>query len=235
MVLDKSKNRIRKSVAICFLVAIGTAAFLTSSRNSWLGLITSLPIMIGIDSLTLILPILLIVGFAIMINIFSPELVGTLVNAIPNKILSEFSNEGYQGLDVTRFEILISAIKISLIRPIIGLGAASFTVLYHLENGFWKGHSHNFFLELAISYGYPAAIILLIVISSILIASYKKIFLELKERDNNLIYDRALWVSALVFFISQNFDIQYFDGRISLFIWIILAGLKNITQEEIVS
>ena len=235
MVLDKSKNRIRKSVAICFLVAIGTAAFLTSSRNSWLGLITSLPIMIGIDSLTLILPILLIVGFAIMINIFSPELVGTLVNAIPNKILSEFSNEGYQGLDVTRFEILISAIKISLIGPIIGLGAASFTVLYHLENGFWKGHSHNFFLELAISYGYPAAIILLIVISSILIATYKKIFLELKERDNNLIYDRALWVSALVFFISQNFDIQYFDGRISLFIWIILAGLKNITQEEIVS
>ena len=30
----------------------------------------------------------------------------------------------------------------------------------------------------------------------------------------------------VILFISQLFDIQYYDGRISIALWILLAGLK---------
>ena len=46
------------------------------------------------------------------------------------------------------------------------------------------------------------------------------------------LFDKAWWGSIFIFSISQLVDIQYFDGRISIFYWILLAGIKNIIDEE---
>ena len=47
----------------------------------------------------------------------------------------------------------------------------------------------------------------------------------------NLI-DKA-WISAtIIFIISQFIDVQYYDARISLTFWILLAGLKCIADER---
>ncbi len=234
LVLDKSRNLFKKSIGICFLVGVGTAAFLTNSRNSWLGLITTLPIMIGLDSgafIIILLVIFSLIIFFYILNIFSIEIIEPIGKIIPGQILSEFSSEGYEELDVTRLEIMKSAWNISLLRPIIGLGAASFMALYQFRTGYWKGHSHNLFFETAISYGYPATIFLSTTIIILFFLSHKKIFYT-KNNNESALYDKALWTSAIVFFISQIFDIQYFDGRMSLFIWTILAGLKNIIHEK---
>ena len=99
-----------------------------------------------------------------------------------------------------------------------------------LETNFWKGHSHNLILELSLSYGLPATIIFFISTSNILYLSSKKIF---SSNILNISYiDKAFWTALFFFLISQLADIQYFDGKISLIAWILMAGLKNIIFEK---
>ena len=80
----------------------------------------------------------------------------------------KFTNEGYKGLDSTRIEIFSRGINLLQINPFFGIGATSFTEIYRLETGFWKGHSHNLLIELAISYGLPATVIFFTTINIIL-------------------------------------------------------------------
>ena len=99
---------------------------------------------------------------------------------------------------------------------------------FFAQTNFWKGHSHNLLAELALSYGLPATIILFAAITYILLISAKKLFfLQNKEIQRKDFYERAWWCSTFFFLISQMADVQYFDGRISIVFWILLAGLKN--------
>ena len=142
----------------------------------------------------------------------------------------EFSPEGFKDLDVSRLEIFYSALKIMLLRPLVGVGAASFTAIYELQNNFWKGHSHNLIIELGISYGIPVALILFFTISKLLYLSCIEIF---KNNKNIEYFERAWWASIFFFLISQLVDIQYFDAKISIIFWSLLAGLRNIIKKNI--
>ena len=82
----------------------------------------------------------------------------------------------YKKVQLSRLDIFLSSLKISLIEPIFGLGGASFPIIYELQNNIWRGHPHNLFLELAVSYGYPATILTLCTISILLINSSKLVF-----------------------------------------------------------
>ena len=77
----------------------------------------------------------------------------------------------------------------------------------------------------------PATIILFLTITFILFLSFLKIFTE-KNIDNISLFDRAFWGSIFFFLISQLVDIQYFDGKLSILMWILLAGLKNIIEDK---
>ena len=232
--LDKSKDIFRRIIAFNFLLAIGFAAFLTYSRNAWIGLITSLPIIMKKKGITIFLPLLTITLFLIFFTIspiFDGALQSNIRSFLPERILLEFSQDGYIGLDTTRTKIFLSAIKLIKFSPIFGIGASAFTPIFLLETNFWKGHSHNLLLELSVSYGLPSAIILFITIFIILFLSANKIFFNKSENDISL-FDKAFWASLFFFLISQLVDIQYFDGRISIVSWILLAGLKNICDES---
>jgi len=234
LVLDKTKNLVRKSFAVSFLISIGVAAFLTNSRNAWSGIIIALPIVIGNGIFFWLLPtigiFLLIIVFCIS-DSFSGEIQNFLRELIPNKVWLEFSNEGFKDLDVSRLQIFISAIKLILRRPLFGFGAASFPIIYELQTTFWKGHSHNLALEMAVSYGLPSALIFIFTTFLILYLSLKNIFV-IQTKNILDFYDRAWWCSIFVFMISQSVDIQYFDGKISILFWILLAGLRNIIKKD---
>ena len=58
----------------------------------------------------------------------------------------------------------------------------------------------------------------------------KKIFV-IQTKNTHDFYERAWWCSIFVFMISQSVDIQYFDGKISILFWILLAGLRNIIKK----
>ena len=236
LILKKTKNILKKTVSFCFLTSIGIAAFLTNSRNAWIGLSLSIPIMIGSESFVWLLGIFLSIFIIISIcvfQIFEGEIQNFFRLLIPNKIWYEFSPKGFEGLDIKRLDLLFSALKISFIKPIFGIGAGAFTAIFALQTGFWKGHAHNLFIEIAISYGVPVAILIGSIFLVLLLKSGKLLFLDNKNNNSDKnIFDRAWWVSIFIFLFSQLVDIQYFDGRISIFFWILLAGIKTIIDEN---
>ena len=231
--IEKRNDFFKKTTAFSFLISTGLAAFLTFSRNAWLGLFTSMQIVLGKKGFKFFLP--LIITILIILFLFSPivnvELQNSLKNLLPRKILLEFSNEGYEGLDVTRIEIYKSALGLIKENPFFGIGAGSFTEIFFFNTNFWKGHSHNLLFELSISYGLPATIIFFITNINILYLSSKKIFSS-KIKINVTYIDRAFWTALFFFLISQMADVQYFDGKISLITWILIAGLKNIILDK---
>ncbi len=233
-ILKKGNNIFRKFIILGFLFSTGFSAFLTFSRNAWLGLITSFPLVFGKKGIKFLLP-LLILGLVLIFILFSPHFAGELQknlrNLIPEKILLEFLEDGYEGLDSTRISIFKNAIEIIKRNPLFGTGATSFTEIFFSKTNFWKGHSHNLLLELSISYGLPSSILFFSTITSILIISSKNIFLN-KHILEISFFDRAFWAAVFTFLVSQLFDIQYFDGKISLIFWILIAGLKNIIEEK---
>ena len=60
---------------------------------------------------------------------------------------------------------------------------------------------------------------------------YLLIFFSKKELDIPF-FDRAFWAALFTFLITQLSDIQYFDGKISMVAWILIAGLKNIIEQN---
>ncbi len=233
LTLEKTKNLLNKSVSISFLIAIGMCILLTYSRNAWIGLLISLPILIAQETFLWILIIFLICTIIIIFiisPIFSGEVQNTLRDLIPSKILLEFTDEGYKDLDASRLEIFKSALNIINMSPLVGIGAASFTAIYQMQTNFYKGHSHNLLTELAISYGIPVTIIFASTIICMLTISYYIVFL--KNPKSIDYFERACWASVFFFFISQLVDIQYFDGKISVIAWILIASLKNIIEKD---
>ncbi len=232
--IEKGNNLFKKTAALSFLISTGIAAFLTFSRNAWLGLFTSMPIVLGKKGIKFFLPIItitILILFFLFSPIFEGELQNSLRNLLPGKILLEFSNEGYKDLDVTRMGIYKNAFELIKENPFFGIGAGSFTEIFFLNTNFWKGHSHNLLFELSISYGLPATIIFFLTTINILYSSSKKIFSKKMKIDVAYI-DRAFWTALFFFLISQLADVQYFDGKISLITWILIAGLKNIIVDK---
>ena len=228
---NKTSNKIKKNFLRIILAGIISCVFLTNSRNAWGSSILSIPLIFGTSSFQWFLPCLLFTITLILVttqNLFESGIQNLLRDIIPNKVWQEFSSEGFKNLDVTRIEILQEAFKIIKNNPLFGTGAASFPIIYELEKGFWKGHSHNILTELSISYGIPCTIILIYFIGKILIKSFHNIYLT----DKKNIFDKSIWTAVIVFLLSQQIDIQYFDGRISLLFWILLAGLKCINDEN---
>ena len=95
-------------------------------------------------------------------------------------------------------------------------------------------HPHNIILEIAFSYGIIPSIVIFSTYIIILLRSYHIIFKDKKQRIDPYIssFQKAWFASSLIFFISHLVDIQYFDARISLLCWILLAGLKALLDEK---
>tara|TARA_Y100000287_G_C14127936_1_gene308307 strand:- start:250 stop:720 length:471 start_codon:yes stop_codon:yes gene_type:complete len=141
---------------------------------------------------------------------------------LPYELVSKFSN--FQYLD--RLDIWNKAIQIILQNPFFGNGGSSFNELYQGLTGLYKNHSHNVALELMINYGVPAALFTLIPILFLLLSSLKTMF-EIKSL-KILLFDKSLLIGFFIIVLMHMVDIQYFDGRISVTFWILIAAIKNI-------
>ena len=234
--IEKVNSYFRKSTAIFFFLTIGLAALLTNSRNAWASILLSLTLLLKIRRVFWLFPIICLISLVITItsnSFFTGEFQEALRTIIPDKIWSEFAPKSELSIAPSRIDIFLSSIEISFIEPIFGLGGSSFPIIYELQNNIWRGHPHNLFLELAVSYGYPITILLFSIISYLLINAHKILFISKSQNDQYLPYEKAWWVSSFLFILSQLFDVQYFDGRISIVFWVLLAGLKTITEEKI--
>lgn len=227
--IDNGKSILSRISIYTFIFGISLSIILTNSRSSWLGILIGTILVYGQKSYKIIATLLISISIIITATIF-PIFGKTFQNIarslIPESIWMEFSDFQYSRIDIWH-----KALETILNNPIFGTGGLSFPKIYESQTGLWKGHAHNLPLELIISYGTPAALFILIPIFLITYFSIKYI-LSSRGRKESSIYDQA-WITALVvLLISQMVDVQYFDGRISIILWILLSGAKNIIDEK---
>jgi len=235
MLIFDNKNKVKLSLKIMLIISISLLIVLTFSRAGWIGLL--IPLLFLYRSTIK----LWILGFITFIPIITASLLfpylGTqfyeiIQKFIPRGIWINFTPIEYQSLDISRLEIWGYAIKFITNHPIFGHGSKAFTSLLREETGFWKGHAHNLPLELMVNYGIPAALVILLPIIYLLLKAYMKLYIKNYISNKILIIDRA-WILSLTSLVVMHLvDIQYFDGRISIAGWILLAGTRNIILDS---
>ena len=132
--------------------------------------------------------------------------------------------------DTPRFEIWSKTTNLIFQRPFLGWGASTFAVVYTIKGGFYKiQHTHSIPLELAYNFGIPLAIILCTFSIFLLFRGWKIVFTNGK----NYLDINLYWLTSLTLvFVSHINDISYYDGKVSLLIWILLSGVKCINDEN---
>ena len=143
--------------------------------------------------------------------------------------MTNFNDFSFSYENIPRLMIWKKSIYLISQKPLLGWGAATFPIIYLSQYGEWKGHPHNLFLELSISYGLLTSFLIFTFIGILIYKTYIKVSKGLKSKD---FYARSWWTSAIVFLILHSFDIVYFDLRISIIFWIFLAGLKGILKND---
>jgi len=226
--INLRNNLFKRIITFLFSFSFTLCTILTNSRAAWICISLGSVVMLGRKGLKLIFPLLISISLIIsstIYPIFGNEMQVFLRSIIPNNIWMEFTD-----FQISRLDIWNTAFKSIINFPIFGTGGGSFPNIYLYETGLWKGHAHNLPLELFFSYGIPAGIIILIPIIYLFIFSTKTIFFNKLNRTS--IFDKAWVISIILFLFSQLVDVQYFDGRLSITFWILLAGAKNIIDED---
>ena len=65
----------------------------------------------------------------------------------------------------------------------------------------------------------------------LLFKSWKKIY-HVSKFENFFINNRTWLIASIIATTSHLYDVTYYDGKISIIIWIFLAGLKCIIEEN---
>ena len=134
----------------------------------------------------------------------------------------------------------MNTIPLIMERPFFGWGAGSFATLFNERYAEFPRdptHPHNLLLEMSYSYGTIFATIITLTIFLLILKSFKIIFFKKTDpRDENNYENhstnKAWWSSFFALFLSQMYDIQYFDFRISVSFWILLSGLICIIKND---
>ncbi len=231
--LKEKQSKFKKSLYFTNLIFVFYFTIMTTSRSALLGLIISLPLILGLK--ITIISLLIIILFLIIIyyfnlyfrivnpnNLLIPDTIKILFIKLSSGNLNEIGN-------FARIKIWKNTINLILRKPLMGYGAGLFPLFYLIFDNYNAQHSHNFFLQFAFEYGLPTALILLIFAIALLVSSAKKIFNSDTKNKNML--DKAWFAAALVATLSQLIDLTFLDGKISIIILILLSGLKCILNE----
>lgn len=234
-VVKSNKFDFKKIISILLLITTMFFVFLTTSRSAIFGILVSLPIIFSFKILAKILLILILIYLLITllpIDIYSN-------NLFPSKTLkilsSKFADINISNLsNITRIKIWKNTFNLISRRPILGFGAGIFPYLYlTMKEEYMASHSHNLILQIAFEYGIPISLLLTTFTLFLLFKSWIKIFYK---ADNNYfrtkLIDKCWYASTFVALISQLYDVTYYEGKISIILWTLLAGVKCILEDN---
>ena len=230
-ILFDNNNKVKLIFKLLLIFSVSLLIILTASRAGWLCLLIPILFIHGsriklwVYSFFTLLSIFVI---NLIFPIFGVRFQAFLQQVIPKGIWINFTEKGYESLDISRLGIWEYAYKFISDAPLFGNGSKSFSYLFLNETGFWKGHAHNLPLELMINYGIPAALMILLPTLYLTYKAYSKLFLNNLNLSKFKILDQAWIISLILLILMHLVDIQYFDGRISIVGWVLLAGTRNI-------
>ena len=229
--LIKNEHISFKKIFISILIfTIVFSIVLTNSRAAWGSLIGSFLFMYWNKNLRIyiFIPVIFLIIILLCIYpIFGEPLQLFFRNLVPENIWMEFISSNFTDRPL-RIDIWTESFEIIKKNPIFGSGAATFQILSTQNLNTPTSHSHNLPLELALQYGIPSMLIIVGNVVYLTYVSFKKIFISNLNTHKKFIYERAWVTSILMLILIHLFDIQYYDGRISIASWILLAGLKQI-------
>ena len=85
---ERTKSLFKKATSLVFIISIGIASFLTFSRNSWGGLLITIPLLFGSLTINWILPLILLSLILIILNLSNylpenfPSIIDNLLPAV---------------------------------------------------------------------------------------------------------------------------------------------------------
>ena len=242
--IKSSKRNLKIKFIPSILISL-TAYFLvlTDSRNAFFGML------IGIFSFLkskfiLIIPLLLSIFVVLQKFIFNNISQNFIFfdNLFNIKLFDKlFAFDFVNFLNYPRIEIYTFASKFILESPLLGWGPSTFNILFEkdlLTNNpdiliyTSMQHTHNIAFELAYNFGIPLAIIMCLFIFKILKNSLFIIFKK-SEKNSEFLINKTWFLSVIIILISQISDVTYYEGKISILFWILLAGLKSLIEEKI--
>lgn len=216
--------------ALLITVSLVVAMALTDSRNAWGALVLALPLVAGPARWIWLLPLLLLllipVGLASLpgVPLTLQQPARALVPAVIWERLSDLEFAGRRPLAITRVNQWGVALQLVAERPWLGWGAAAFSVIYPLRTaGIWHGHPHNLPIDLAVSHGALAAVLL---VGLVLVLQIQAARLGMASGP---LFERAWWASFLVLVALHATDIPLYDSRINIAGWVLLCGLRAYT------
>ncbi len=225
--LQPGLSRAARATTLAIAAALVAALLLTDSRNAWGALVVALPLVLGAATWAWLLPLLLL-ALAIIAAATLPGVPEVLQDParqlVPEGIWSRLSDLQYSGqrpLAITRLAQWQTALGLIAERPWLGWGAAAFSLIYPQRTGHWHGHPHNIPIDLAVSHGVPAALLVVGLVLALLLRTAQRGMVA------GSLFDRAWWASALVLVALHATDIPMYDSRINVAGWVLLAGLRS--------
>ena len=227
------KFNFKKLILFFVLVFLIYMIVLTLSRNAIAGLLSTLLLVFGIKKFLFFGLIILSIylSFGILepfLNLKNLNLIGEL--QMKNLIYKLSINNISNFFEFTRIKIWINTLKLIAQKPIFGFGASTFPLVFYSFTNLEMQHSHNMPLQLAYDYGLPISISLTIFITFIFVGSFINVF-KCKDYDNSFLFNKCWLAAFLVAVLNHINDITYYDGKISIIVWVLLAGLKCIFDE----
>jgi len=223
----------KRLIYFIYSILLISCIYLTKSRGGLLSTVTST--MFNVNQYILVLILVIVSSYSIATLSFVPIYIQNIFRKVfSERLLKVFEfSKNANLLNEPRIFIYRNAIQIIMERPLLGWGASTFPIIFNARYPEFPReplHPHNLILEMANSYGLIFAIIISITIFLILIRSFIIIFIKkdikynLKNVESNN-FARAWWSSFFALFITQMYDQQYFDFRISISFWILITGL----------
>ena len=154
----------KQPTVLLLLISQLAALYLTDSRNAWGAAVVAVPLVLGPACWIWLLPVLLLVLLPVLLAVLPgiPELLQLPARAIvPEAIWGRLSDLAFSERPLASTRLGQWSVAVSLWLIARGwLERAAFSLVYPERAGVWHGHPHNLPLELAISFGLPAALML---------------------------------------------------------------------------
>lgn len=218
-------NMPRRILTVALVLSHAVCLWLTASRNAWAAAVLAIPLMLGPGAWPWLLPLLLVALLPLALSVFSwvPDALQATARAIvPDSLWSRLTDAAFPGrpLATTRMGQWTVAVGLILERPWLGWGAAAFSLVYPLRTDQWLGHPHNLPLELGVSFGAPVALLLLALVLRVLVVALRRGMATAN------VSDRSWLVAFLMLMGIHATDLPYYDSRLNIAGWFLLAGLR---------
>lgn len=227
LALEPGQRGWRRPVLLLLVLAQLAALWLTDSRNGWGAAVLAMPWVLGPARWLWLLPLLLLALLPVALAVLPgvPALLQDPARAlVPAAVWERLSDLAFSQRPLASTRLGQWSIALGLVaeRPWFGWGAAAFSLVYPQRAGVWHGHPHNLPLDLALSHGLPAALLLVGLVLGLLLAAARRGMAGAAAPTS----ERAWWTAVLLLVVLHATDLPFYDGRLNVAGWLLLAGLR---------